>query len=152
MLFLKEYFLIRSQLQISTKSLYANWIHLKYAEDYWAEEKSKSIGEWLYVEEIVRVNIEGPLRLSFTSKENIRSPFVNITSHSQKSRRWQFHQHFTRNFLYESFLQSFFCSNVLKLYFFSPRILSEKLLTKCWWIWLKIGFYFGFRTAALPPL
>ncbi len=38
-------------------------------------------------------------------------------------------------FLYESFTHSFLCTYILGLYFFSARILAQKLHVECWWNW-----------------
>ncbi len=55
--------------------------------------------------------------------ENLKNEVRNIQT------RCQFHQHYTRGFLYESSVRSFF---VFRFNFFSTRILAQKLLIKCW--------------------
>ncbi len=54
--------------------------------------------------------------------------------------RCKFHHCFTHSFFdWKSFAQ-LISSCVLALYFFGAKVLSLKLLVKCWWNWLQVVF------------
>ena len=50
----------------------------------------------------------------------------------------QFHKHFTSSFSYESVLNRFW---VLTVKFFGAKKLVQKLLWKCWLIWLQVSIW-----------
>ncbi len=61
-------------------------------------------------------------------------PWMQISSF-RTPRFGQFHQHFTRGFFVQKFLAKLFVFSHFSLYFFGRRILTQKLLLKCWWNW-----------------
>ncbi len=52
--------------------------------------------------------------------------------------RCQFHQHFTGAFFVQNCFSQLLCGYSFALSFFGKRISAQKLLIKCWKIWLQI--------------
>ena len=82
-----------------------------------------------------------PMNSAWTCSERPARPNgfqeSSCAPHRMSLARCQFHQHLTSSFFVQKSLEQLFWTNIVGLYFFGVRKLTQKLLVKCWWNWLK---------------